>query len=117
MAPDAETSLFERGAGGGVAYERGVAAEPAVFDARRPLLRLLRTRGDFRFGKLRVDRTLRNVDRDFIAILQKPDKSAFRSLGRNVSDAGAVGSAGEASVGDERDRFTEPGADDLGRGS
>ena len=52
---------------------------------------------------------------DDVAVANGGDRTAARRLGRDVADHEAARRAGEAAVGDQRDRLAEPGADDRRR--
>ena len=64
----------------------------------------------------RVDGALLGVNLDDVAILHEADGTANLRLGGDVSDHEAVGTAGEAAVGDERAVVAEAGAHDGGGG-
>ena len=53
-----------------------------------------------------------DVDDDLVAFLDDRDRAAERRLGRDVADHQAVGPAGEAAVGQQRDRIAEALADE-----
>ena len=44
-----------------------------------------------------------DVDRDLVAVADRGDRAAARRLGRDVAGHEAVGGAGEAAVGEQRD--------------
>ena len=55
------------------------------------------------------------VDRDHVAVAHRRERAAAERLGRDVADHQPARRAGEAAVGDERDRLAEPDADDRRR--
>src|ERR1044071_2153222 len=65
-------------------------------------LPILLARSKFVGGQFHVDRASNRIDRDEIAILEKPDRAANSSFRTDVADAEAARRAGEATIGDER---------------
>lgn len=108
--------LGEGGAGGGVADEFGVAAEPAGDGAFGPGLGGGAAGGEFFIAQGNFEEVVGDVDVDGVAVLHEADDAAFGCFGGDVADAGAVGGTGEAAVGNQGDLFTESCADDVGRG-
>ena len=53
-----------------------------------------------------------HVERDHVAVAHERDRAAVRRFRRHVADHQAVRGAAEAAVGDQRDRFAEPLADE-----
>lgn len=64
----------------------------------------------FRVVDKKFQQTGTDVEPDLIAVTNKRDGSAVHSLRRDVPDAQAGGSAGESSVGQQQDVFTQAGA-------
>ena len=104
----------EDGAFGGGADESAIAREDAAGVAQRRRLPVGEALGEL--GLLDVDGELLavDVDRDRVAVPDDGERAAARRLRRDVPHHEAARGAREASVGDERDRLAQPGADDRG---
>src|SRR5688572_6115945 len=61
---------------------------------------------------VKVEPPLSRIDEDRVAVVDRGDRTADRSLGCDVPDHVTVRRAGEAAVGDERDLLSQPRADD-----
>ena len=62
-----------------------------------------------------LKRPRRQVERDDVAVAHGGDRAAGGGFRRDVAGHQPVRGAGEAAVGDERDRVAEAGADDRRR--
>ena len=81
---------------------------------RRPSGRSRRA-AELRVVDQQLDRAVRDVDRDDVAVLDQRDGAAGRRLRRDVADRQARGAAGEAAVGDQRARLAEAAALEVAR--
>mmetsp|Transcript_46316 Transcript_46316/g.144899 ORF Transcript_46316/g.144899 Transcript_46316/m.144899 type:complete len:355 (+) Transcript_46316:1223-2287(+) len=114
-APPCTLRVSDAALGGG-ADELGVLVKRAlgVFEGgRRPALAALL---EHLVVEEHVDGAASGVDDDGVAVLEEGDVAADLGLRRDVADDEAVGAAGEAAVGDERDVVAEAGAHDGGGG-
>ena len=68
------------------------------------------------FGHMKIQRSVFNVDLDLIAIFHQSDWSARCCLRGNVSDARAMGCAGEAAIGYKSNLFVHTASHDQGGG-
>ncbi|MNW50975.1 hypothetical protein D3C74_284450 [compost metagenome] len=62
---------------------------------------------------MQLDLAVIQVKLDDVTIFDKSDRSAFRCLRRDMTDADTARSAGETSVGDQADLRAKPHTDDL----
>src|SRR6478735_10301933 len=108
------------GAAVGARGHRGVGAQGrgdlAVTVLRRVhAVQRLASGGELLVGDEQLDRTVRDVDPDPVAVLDQRDRAAGRRLGRGVPDGEAGGAAGEPAVRDERAGLAETAALQEGR--
>src|SRR3989337_2508762 len=95
-------------------YDLCIPAEPPGLDLRLPRLPRGKPFFDLRIRNLQFELPVRNVDKDFVAVMHDRDRAAFGRLWGNVPNARALAAAREPAVGDQGNGLAEPHAGDGG---
>src|SRR3990170_7852547 len=91
-------------------YHLCVPAEPATRYAGPPRLPRGKPFLDLRIRNFQFKLPVRNVNKNFVAVMHDRDRAAFGRLGRDMPDARALASTREPAVGDQGNGLTEPHA-------
>ena len=93
-----------------------VAFQPAAGNILHGWFPIFAALGNFLFAELGSERSRGDVDGDDVAIFQQADEATLSRLRGDVTDAGSVGRAGKAAIGNESDGVAEAFAHDVAGG-